>query len=106
MHHAWLHTLVPVRNGGESLSTLLPVKLSSPLGSTQGKSLQSVQAVADKQKSCRARRNVGAPLAAFGLATQPGYPVKKGVNSKDDPIRTGIWDADMAAGDKAVAVSR
>ncbi len=49
---------------------------------------------------------MGAPLAAFGLATQPGYPIKKGVNSKDDPIRTDIWDAKMAAGDKAVAISR
>ncbi len=39
----------------------------------------------------RVRRNVGAPLAAFGLATQPGYPIKKGVNSVSDPIRTDIW---------------
>ncbi|KAK9917802.1 hypothetical protein WJX75_008442 [Coccomyxa subellipsoidea] len=36
-------------------------------------------------------RNVGAPLAAFGLASQPGYPIKKGVNSDADPIRTDIW---------------
>lgn len=58
----------------------------------------------------RARRNVGAPLAAFGLATQPGYPIKKGVNSKDDPIRTDIWDAELdaelATSDKTVAASR
>lgn len=44
------------------------------------------------------------------MATQPGYPVKKGVNSKDDPIRTDIWDSDMAgdvaAGVRAVAISR
>ncbi len=39
----------------------------------------------------RVRRNVGAPLAAFGLATQPGYPIKKGVNSASDPIRTDVW---------------
>ncbi|CAL8465129.1 g4664 [Coccomyxa elongata] len=39
----------------------------------------------------KVRRNVGAPLAAFGLATQPGYPIKKGVNSASDPIRSDIW---------------
>ncbi len=59
---------------------------------------------------CRVRRNVGAPLAAFGLATQPGYPIKKGVNSKDDPIRTDIWDAEtdaeLGVADKIVATSR
>lgn len=53
---------------------------------------------------------MGAPLAAFGLATQPGYPIKKGVNSKDDPIRTDIWDAELdaelATSDKTVAASR
>ncbi len=53
---------------------------------------------------------MGAPLAAFGLATQPGYPIKKGVNSKDDPIRTDIWDAEtdaeLGAADKIVATSR
>ncbi|CAK0787246.1 hypothetical protein CVIRNUC_010463 [Coccomyxa viridis] len=52
----------------------------------------------------KVRRNVGAPLAAFGLATQPGYPVKKGVNSKADPIRTDIWDS-QAGSTQAVLVS-
>lgn len=42
----------------------------------------------------KVRRNVGAPLAAFGLATQPGYPIKKGVNSASDPIRTDTWRED------------
>ena len=60
-----------------------------------------VEAVVD---ACRVRRNVGAPLAAFGLATQPGYPVKKGVNSKADPIRTDIWDS-QAGSTQAVLVS-
>lgn len=69
-------------------------------------SLQAVAAQAHQQYACRARRNVGAPLAAFGLATQPGYPVKKGVNSKDDPIRTDIWGAAVAASNMAVAISR
>ena len=52
----------------------------------------------------RVRRNVGAPLAAFGLATQPGYPIKKGVNSKDDPIRANTWTA-PSTNDDATAMA-
>lgn len=48
---------------------------------------------------------MGAPLAAFGLASQPGYPIKNGVNTKNDPIRTDIWEAEMPSGNKAVATS-
>jgi hypothetical protein len=34
----------------------------------------------------------GTPLGAWGMLTQPGYPIKAGVNSRQDPIRTDIWD--------------
>ena len=41
----------------------------------------------------RTPRNMkGTPLGAWGMLTQPGYPIKAGVNSRQDPIRTDIWD--------------
>lgn len=41
----------------------------------------------------RTPRNIkDKPLGAWGMLTQPGFPIKKGVNSREDPIRTDIWD--------------
>ena len=36
----------------------------------------------------RTPRNTGLLHASWGLTSQPGHPVKNGVNSEDDPIRT------------------
>jgi hypothetical protein len=44
----------------------------------------------------RAPRNIEKPLGAWGLLTQPGYPIKVGVNSERDPIRTDTWAAPAA----------
>ena len=41
----------------------------------------------------RAPRNIEKLHGAWGMLTQPGYPVKEGVNSESDPIRTDIWAA-------------